>query len=293
MAIRIERSGGNIISSTNTDGDISIAPDGTGTIELAADTNVTGAISATDDVTTSKSGALTIKATSSLNTSYARVKLENDAAAAVSLYMLGSTYAGTISGNAAAGAAWVNSDSKMFISGVDDTIITRNGTVKIRATSSGVDMHGTISATTGITVATGQDVLDAHDAGTYTATLTCSTSGTITLDSASNTLGYNRIGDLCFVSGRLRVDSVSSPTGSVSLNLPFTSANYTEYGAATFAAVGVSGAVSNNINEFALNINEAASTAELDTMAGTTYVGGAPQMQAGTIIRVGFCYVVA
>ena len=69
--------------------------------------------------------------------------------------------------------------------------------------------------------------LNAYEEGTYTATMTCSTSGTITL--ASNTLSYTRIGRVVNISGYLSVSSVSSPTGIVKINLPFTQSGSAQF----------------------------------------------------------------
>lgn len=46
---------GNTISSTDTNGNVTIDPNGTGTVELSADTNVTGAMTATTGVTVASS----------------------------------------------------------------------------------------------------------------------------------------------------------------------------------------------------------------------------------------------
>lgn len=69
-------------------------------------------------------------------------------------------------------------------------------------------------------------LLNAYEEGTFTATLTCGTSGTITLNSNENTLSYTRIGRVVYVSGQVAVSAVSSPTGTVALGtLPFASAS--------------------------------------------------------------------
>ena len=70
------------------------------------------------------------------------------------------------------------------------------------------------------------DTLDDYEEGTFTVTFGCQNSGTITVGS-DNTMKYTKIGNVCHVSGRLDVDSVSSPTGTyVSVgNLPFASAD--------------------------------------------------------------------
>lgn len=56
----------------------------------------------------------------------------------------------------------------------------------------------------------------------YEATMTPTTSGTITLDAANNHLSYTKIGRLVHVQGQLQVASVSSPVGtSVRVSLPY------------------------------------------------------------------------
>ncbi len=64
------------------------------------------------------------------------------------------------------------------------------------------------------------NTLDAYEEGTWTATLTCGTSGSITMNSNLGT--YTKIGRLVTVHGYFSVTSVSSPVGELILNgLPF------------------------------------------------------------------------
>lgn len=57
--------------------------------------------------------------------------------------------------------------------------------------------------------------------GNFTPQLTAS-SGSITLNSTNNKLNYHRVGNLVTITGKLRVDSVSTPTGTLNLDgLPF------------------------------------------------------------------------
>jgi hypothetical protein len=67
------------------------------------------------------------------------------------------------------------------------------------------------------------NTLDDYEEGTYTATLTCQTSGTITL--GAQTLSYTKTGRLVTISGYLTVASVASPVGQIHLNLPITISN--------------------------------------------------------------------
>jgi hypothetical protein len=68
------------------------------------------------------------------------------------------------------------------------------------------------------------NTLDDYEEGTWTATASPSTSGSITFD-GDNTLFYTKVGRIVTVSGRLDVQSVSSPSGELRITLPFTVAN--------------------------------------------------------------------
>jgi len=61
--------------------------------------------------------------------------------------------------------------------------------------------------------------LDDYEEGTYTAALNF-TSGSVGYD--TNTLTYTKIGRIVWVQGRVRLNSVSSPSGSLGITLPFT-----------------------------------------------------------------------
>lgn len=56
--------------------------------------------------------------------------------------------------------------------------------------------------------------------GTYNPTVTPSTSGTITLDTANDTLQYTKVGRQVTVKGKLVIASVASPVGVVQIDLP-------------------------------------------------------------------------
>ena len=83
------------------------------------------------------------------------------------------------------------------------------------------------------------NTLDDYEEGVHEVTLTCSTSGTITLNSSYNTVAYHKIGNWVNVYGRVRVTSTSSPSGGqLRFSLPFQSASPGEdagrvYGTAT------------------------------------------------------------
>jgi hypothetical protein len=79
----------------------------------------------------------------------------------------------------------------------------------------------------GITFPAGQsassnaNTLDDYEEGTWVVTFTAATSGTITLNSSNNELSYIKIGSQVTIFGRVLISSVSSPVGSIQINLPF------------------------------------------------------------------------
>lgn len=68
------------------------------------------------------------------------------------------------------------------------------------------------------------NTLDDYEEGTYTVTLTCGTSGTITLNSSVKKLKYTKIARIVIFHGRVNIVSVSSPLGRLLLSIPFTTA---------------------------------------------------------------------
>ena len=83
--------------------------------------------------------------------------------------------------------------------------------------------------------------LDDYEEGTYTPAFTVA-SGSLTVHSSHNTLAYTKIGRVVHVQGEIRFSAISSPSGNMSLNLPFAVADLAE-GAARFtsAPIGQSG----------------------------------------------------
>ena len=69
------------------------------------------------------------------------------------------------------------------------------------------------------------ELLDDYEEGTYSASITMGGSGTVTMNSSYDTLSYTKIGRMVYVTGQIRVSSVSSPVGSTLINLPFTVRN--------------------------------------------------------------------
>ena len=74
-----------------------------------------------------------------------------------------------------------------------------------------------------------------YEEGTYTVAITMG-SGTATVISTQNLLSYTKVGRLVTVNGQFGISATSSPSGTMKINLPFTSATGTK--GETFAVGG-------------------------------------------------------
>jgi len=78
----------------------------------------------------------------------------------------------------------------------------------------------------GVTSQTAANLLDDYEEGTYTATVTTTTSGGFNL--GNDLLSYTKIGNLVTVRGRISISSDNSPSGVIIVSLPFTPATPAE-----------------------------------------------------------------
>ena len=131
--------------------------------------------------------------------------------------------------------------------------------------------------------------LDDYEEGTFTAALTCGTSGTITL--SLPTLSYTKIGNLVNVRGMVQVTSVVSPLGGLDLTgLPFAVANFTNTSERVATYVGANGlaGVVNVLQGQLINLETLMSIMEFD---GTTFQDDVcNHIQAGTLLWFNFSY---
>lgn len=168
----------------------------------------------------------------------------------------------------------------------DQTII--DGNIVIGTAGKGIDFSADPSAA-GMT----SELLDDYEEGLVTATVTCGTSGTVTLKSTSDTLQYTRIGRQVTVSGMLDVSSVSSPVGYAAINLPFAINDLTENAGRSVGTVIMDGTVSVAPNGFhAIGIEGTSQMWIFVSNSGTALSAtGANQMKADTAIWINFTYV--
>jgi len=150
--------------------------------------------------------------------------------------------------------------------------------------SGGVYLGGTAAA----------NLLDDYEEGDYDVTITCGTSGTVTLNSSFNRAQYTKVGRTVHVSGFLVVSSVSSPVGYFTINLPFTPANLTDRAADSTASLVIQGVVSANISDFIGSINESQAIIYVQLGDATTVQNdSANQLQADTYIHFSATYAAA
>ena len=129
--------------------------------------------------------------------------------------------------------------------------------------------------------------LDDYKEGTWTPSLTCGTSGTITLSSAN--ARYTKIGNMVTVFAVVVVSGVSSPVGELRLNgLPFAIG---AYGGGTFAPFAYGLAVT-AITSLVGVANSTTSYAVISKYATGGVANLAQDVQNGTGIYVSFSYLI-
>lgn len=93
------------------------------------------------------------------------------------------------------------------------------------------DGHGIdFSATANSSGTMASELLDDYEEGTFTASFVCG-SGSASINSSYDTLGYTKIGRVVHVYGHIRINTVSSPDGDLDISgLPFNVIAGTETG---------------------------------------------------------------
>ena len=131
------------------------------------------------------------------------------------------------------------------------------------------------------------NTLTDYEEGSWTATMGTG-GGSITLDGSKDLLNYTKIGCLCHVSGRIKVSSISSPSGEISIaGLPFPGGSAGEHAQHQYIGVHFRGAVSDvgavtgQVSTSSIMLYEAGTT-------GNTNVDS--KIDGGTYIMIGGCY---
>jgi hypothetical protein len=107
----------------------------------------------------------------------------------------------------------------LTISHLGDVTVNR-GNLVIGTSGKGIDFSANANA-----AGMSSELLDDYEEGVYTPTFTTTTSGTITLNTSTDTLAYTKVGRLVTITGRVRIQSISTPIGSLRISLPFASSS--------------------------------------------------------------------
>ena len=131
--------------------------------------------------------------------------------------------------------------------------------------------------------------LDDYEEGSFTVTMAAQGGGTFTLNGDQNLLYYTKVGRLVSIGGRIKLDSISSPSGEVTIvGLPFAAngvgegSNKSYIGVHFRDAAAEVGAVSGQTATSSIAIYEAGTT-------GNTNV--ADKIDGGTYIMIGGVYM--
>ncbi len=135
--------------------------------------------------------------------------INSDAASALKLANGGFYFYSAAAGTAGAGAGFTTTL----------TMGLASQTIALQGASPASGIGITFPATQ--TASSNANTLDDYEEGTWVVTLTASSSGTITLNTANNEMSYIKVGSQVTIFGRVLINSVSSPSGSIQINLPF------------------------------------------------------------------------
>lgn len=153
----------------------------------------------------------------------------------------------------------------------------------------GIDFSATANGT-GTTVS---ELLNDYERGTFTVTLTATT-GTITLVTTQDTMAYVKVGDKVTVTGQLVVQSVSTPTGTLTLNnLPFTSSAGTELSTRTSMSVRADALTATATTSIQGFILASSNTASIEKFTAGAASGLAANVQAGSSFMISLTYFTA
>jgi hypothetical protein len=146
-----------------------------------------------------------------------------------------------------------------------------------------IDTITSLSFAASQTASADANTFDDYEEGLYTATFTCGTSGTIAINSSYDQMSYTKVSS-----------TVSSPVGSVKINLPFTIASQTEDSADFAIAVTNSSLASNNVGDVQGNGSEGDAFVEL-TLGDSTNPQSdlANQYSGNETLHLGFTYIAA
>ena len=177
-----------------------------------------------------------------------RIQARSGTRGTLSFYTAGGTLEGKISTNG-------NGDLRIGGGSTanDDIIIENDGTVNFAgsihlASAKGIGFSATSDAT-----GMSSELLDDYEEGVYDITIGGLGGGSIGLDSSKQALSYTKIGRQVTVQGEISVTSVSSLSGTMTINLPFSVGS--TIGDLSSRANGTFSSQNHNFNDFGKTIH--------------------------------------
>jgi hypothetical protein len=181
---------------------------------------------------------------------------------------------------------------------LDGSLLTFNivGFEKARINTNGLGLGGaTPSSGTGITFPATQsassnaNTLDDYEEGTWTCGITTG-SGSITMNTSFDTGEYTKVGRLVTITGEFRVSSVSSPSGTAIITLPFTVAAATERSTYATTSLWMESA-SQNMNTYFMQIAPSTTSMYIYAMGTNSYGNAANNFSGDELLFISVTYM--
>ena len=178
--------------------------------------------------------------------------------------------------------------TRIGISSTGDVTVS-TGNLVIGTAGKGIDFSNQASPAAGMT----SELLDHYEEGVIVPTLTCG-SGTVTAKSGEDTLGYTKIGNRVFLTGKIELNSVSSPSGSFTIALPFAVGDVSDFGErfGQVLAPGDLGTAVDGVCTVEANAGESV-MAMVDITSTGGIVNMADHFQANSFFRICLNYISA
>ena len=199
----------------------------------------------------------------------------------------------------------IGSDPAIFPGNVNITGVATATTFSGAVNASGISTVGVLTAYSAISADGGIDfsgaqtnlagmsseTLDAYEEGIHTTVLADSGTGTITVNTSDDQLSYVKVGNLVTVIGRPIITSVSSPTGYLTMTLPFTSADIADASGRSAGSLNLRLVDSGyDVGLFSAALDENSSTLTIYYGGSTDFAWSGPAMKAGTQIWISITY---
>jgi hypothetical protein len=188
-----------------------------------------------------------------------------------------------------ADAAYISGGGNAFFKGTlhVDGVATLDGTIDISGAASGqIKFPAAQNASADV------NTLDDYEEGTWDVTVTCGTSGTITVSATSNSMQYTKIGRMVTISGYILIESVSSPVGQLRVSLPFTCATQTENGGYTALPIACAGLETTGTTSMIAYTVEGAAYFIIEHFTAGVAANAAADVKANSSILIGGSYFV-